>query len=219
MSKAKYHVPQPGELVEFQNAGGLREKVIVSKWDSKHGIITSIGAAKYQVGDRSTIKLVPTPPSAAPKIGEPSTQSLDTPRWVDAKVIKAEAETKRNGDIALSVIQIPSSAPAPVAEAPRPRPRTEEHLFREPVAVSTEFTVRLPTSFASEVARAKVIADAEAENKKRHEAEEVKCDELADKIAALVNERCEIIREDENAQHDFENRLEYLRSLRIRQGK
>ena len=171
MSKAKYHVPQPGELVEFQNAGGLREKVIVSKWDSKHGIITSIGAAKYQVGDRSSIKLVMT------------------------------------------------DAPAPVADAPEPRPRTEEHLFREPVAVSTEFTVRLPTSFASEVARAKAIADAEAENKKRHEAEEVKCDELADKIAALVNERCEIIREDENAQHDFENRLEYLRSLRIRQEK
>ena len=175
MSKAKYHVPQPGEMVEFTTKRGLRARTTVSSWDAKHGIILSINSLHYAVGDRSTIKLVAPAPTATPK-----------PVKVDA---------------------------------PEPRPRTEEHLFREPVAVSTEFTARLPTSFASEVARAQAIADAEAENKKRHEAADAKVEELAGKITALVSERCDVMAEDENAQQDHENRLEYLRALRVRQDR
>ena len=277
MSKAKYHVPQPGELVEFQNAGGLREKVIVSKWDSKHGIITSIGAARYQVGNRSTIKLVGPSPFTAPKIDKPTIPATRRPTvgdWVEIVKIE-EGNAFKVGDI-VEIMRddqdkIPyyvyfenracwmeedqvkltdkrptdtsapdsttaskiSPLPTQFSDALKSRPRTEEHLFREPphgqtateaiaqcaAVAEAHHIVTLPTSFASEAARAKAIADAEVENKKRHEAAEAECDELADMIAALVNERCEIIREDENAQHDFENRLEYLRSLRIRQGK
>ena len=168
MSKANYHVPQPGEMVEFTTKRGLHARATVSSWDAKHGIILSTNSLHYAVGDRSTIKLV---------------------------------------------------APAPVADAPEPRPRTEEHLFRKPVAVSTEFTARLPTSFVSEVARAQAIADAEAERKKWHEGSLAKYEELADKIAALVSERRDVMAEDEGAQQDFENRLEYLRSLRVRQDQ
>ena len=175
MSNAKYHVPQPGEVVEFTTKGGLHARVQASSWDTKHGVIASTGGLHYAVGDRSTLKPVTPVPTATPK------------------PIKADA--------------------------PEPRPRTEEHLFREPVAVSTEFTARLPTSFASEVARAQAIADAEAENKKRHEAADAKVEELAGKITALVSERCDVMAEDENAQQDHENRLEYLRALRVRQDR
>lgn len=244
MSKAKYHVPQPGELVEFQNVRGVHGKVIVSKWDSKHGLITSIGGLTYRVRDRSTIKMV-GPATSAPKEAEPTATVTRRPTvgdWVEVievdecdivkvgdvvKIIgddhdSALYEVKENGDYCLRESQVkltdkrPTDAPDPASGAPEPRPRTEEHLFREPVAVSTEFTARLPTSFASEVARAETIADAEAENKTRHEAAEAKCDELADKIAALINERRDVMADDEDAQHDFENRLEYLRSLRVR---
>jgi len=181
MSKAKYHVPQPGEKVEFTTKRGLRARATVSSWDAKHGIIVSTCGLHYAVGDRSTIKLVAPAPTATPK------------------PIKADA-------------------PAPVADAPEPRPRTEGHPFRE-TAYATAYTATLPTSFVSEVARAQAIADAEAENKTRHETTLTKSEELSNKIAALVSERRDVMAEDENAQQDHENRLEYLRSLRVRQDR
>lgn len=177
MSKAKYHVPQPGEMVELTTKRGLRARATVSSWDAKHGIIVSTGGLHYAVGDRSTIKPV---------------------------------------------------TPVPVVDAPEPRPRTEGHPFRACSDASDEIreafeemgnTVTLPTSFASEVARAQAIADAEAEETKRHEAVNAKSNELADKIAALVSERRDVMAEDEGAQQDFENRLEYLQALRVRQDQ
>ena len=109
-------------------------------------------------------------------------------------------------------------APAPVADVPEPRPRTEEHLFRE-TAYATAYTATLPTSFVSEVARAQAIADAEAEGKKWHEGSLAKYEEFAHKIAALIKEQNAVAVEDANAQQDHENRLEYLRSLRVRQDQ
>ena len=247
MSKAKYHVPQPGEEIEFEDPSGFRYAITVAKWDSKHGIITTDDKCRVYVQNRSSIKLA-VPATSAPKEAEPTATVTRRPTvgdWVEVieveendivkvgdvvKIIgddhdSAPYEVKENGDYCLRESQVkltdkrPTDAPAPASGAPEPRSRTEEHLFREPVAVSTEFTARLPTSFASEVARAETIADAEAENKTRHEAAEAKCDELADKIAALINERRDVMADDEDAQHDFENRLEYLRSLRIRQNK
>ena len=183
MSKAKYHVPQPGETIKFATVSGIWKAEIVKSWDVKHGVLTTFEGDRYRIENRLTIKLV---------------------------------------------------APAPVADAPEPHPRTEEHLFREPphsltgpeetascrlIRFIPSNTVTLPTSFASEVARAQAIADAEAEETKRHEAVNAKSNELADKIAALVSERRDVMAEDEGAQQDFENRLEYLQALRVRKSK
>ena len=112
-----------------------------------------------------------------------------------------------------------STLTVPIGETNLPRPRTEEHLFREPVAVSTEFTVRLPTSFASEVARAKAIADAEAEEKKRREAARLECDRIISEIETLKSSMAAVAEHDNEAREDHRHILEYLRSLRIRQGK
>ena len=200
MSKALYHVPQPGEKIRFKEISGLYTTEIVKSWDVKHGVLTTCEGDRYRIENRWTIKLVAPAPTATPK-----------PVKVDA--------------------------PAPVADAPEPRPRTEEHLFRDTTATidlsalakergniefvpaTAPYTTTLPTSFASEVERAQAIADAEAEETKRHEGSLEKYEELAHKIAALIKEQSAVAVEDANAQQDHENRLEYLRSLRVRQDR
>lgn len=244
MSKAKYHVPQPGELVEFQNVRGVHGKVIVSKWDSKHGLITSIRGLTYRVRDRSTIKLVGPAPSA-PKEAEPTATVTRRPTvgdWVEVieveendivkvgdvvKIIgddhdSAPYEVKENGDYCLRESQVkltdkrPTDAPAPASGAPEPRPRTEEHLFRETVAVSIEFTARLPTSFASEVERANAIADAEVEEKRRKALFDQKATELDEDLTKILRAQ-RMLKEEIIADYqDYENRVDYLRSLRVR---
>jgi len=176
-SKAKYHVPQPGEVVEFITKRGLRARVTVSSWDAKHGVIVSTGGLHYAVGDRSTIKPV---------------------------------------------------TPVPVVDAPEPRPRTEGHPFRACSDASDEIreafeemgnTVTLPTSFASEVERAKAIADAEAEEKKRSEKVIDEMNRLADEIVALTNKRRDVMAANEDEEEDHQLRVNYLRSLRVRGEK
>lgn len=163
MSKAKYHVPQPGEVIEFSEKenSGMHYTKQVATWDSKHSTLTTIGGERYHIDNRASIK---------------------------------PAEPAKNAS----------------------------NMKEEELGMTAGFPPHvacLPTSFANEVARAKAIADAEAENKKRHEEAQAKQKDLGDKILALIKEERAVASEDENAQHDFENRLEYLRSLRIRQGK
>ena len=64
MSKATYHVPQPGEAITFD---GHVLPIIVKSWDSKHGIITSDCGRRDRIKDRSSIKLVELKKKAAPE--------------------------------------------------------------------------------------------------------------------------------------------------------
>lgn len=54
MSKATYHVPQPGEMITFE---GFPIPVTVKSWDSKHGILTIQNGGKLHVKNRSSINL------------------------------------------------------------------------------------------------------------------------------------------------------------------
>ena len=261
-----YHVPQTGEVVEFNTKRGLHARVQASSWDTKHGVIVSTGGLHYAVGDRSTIKPVTPAPTATPKsikvdAPDPGKSAHRRPTvgdWVEIKntPLYSGLVGKIDVDDHLSqpyLVRIPhghtrwfsenqvkltdkrpSDVLDPVADAPEPRPRTEEHLFREPphsltgpeetascrlIRFIPSNTVTLPTSFASEVERAQAIADAEAEGKKWHEGSLAKYEEFAHKIAALIKEQSAVAVEDANAQQDHENRLEYLRSLRVRQDR
>lgn len=171
MSKATYHVPQPGEVIEFSEKenSAMRHIKQVAAWDSKHSTLTTSGGERYRIENRASIK--PAEPS-------PST--------------------------------------APNSDALKSRPCTEEHLFREPVAVSTEFTARLPTSFASEVERAQAIADAEVEEKRRKALFDQKATELDENLTKILHAQ-RVLKEEIIADYqDYQNRVDYLRSLRVR---
>ena len=250
MSKALYHVPQPGEKIRFKEISGLYTTEIVKSWDVKHGVLTTCEGDRYRIENRWTIKLVAPAPTATPKpvkvdAPDPGKSAHRRPTvgdWVEIKnhplstglVGKIDEDDHqgapylvrfhhgrrlwfRENQVKLTDKR-PTDAPAPVVDVPEPRPRTEEHLFRE-TAYATTYTAILPTSFASEVARAQAIADAEAEGKKWHEGSLAKYEELAHKIAVLIKEQSAVAVEDANAQQDHENRLEYLRSLRVRQDR
>ena len=58
MSKATYHVPQPGDNITFITDGGCLIKCTVARWDSKHGIVFDSVGFRYNIRDRSSIKLV-----------------------------------------------------------------------------------------------------------------------------------------------------------------
>lgn len=245
MSKAKYHVPQPGEEIEFEDPSGFRYAITVAKWDSKHGIITTDDKRRVYVQNRSSIKLVEPSPSTAPKDDKPTSPATRRPTvgdWVEVievdeddivkvgdivKIIHDDHDgvpyhTMYNNGVCLRESQVkltdkrPTDAPTPAVDAPEPRPRTEEHLFREPVAVSTEFTARLPTSFASEVERAKAIADAEAEEKKRRSAAIDELKRQSDEIRVLLNKQHDALVVEDDAREDYQSRVNYLRSLRVR---
>ena len=57
MSKATYHVPQPGETIFFVGPDGYGIHEIVKSWDSKHGTLTTSGGERYHIEDRASIKL------------------------------------------------------------------------------------------------------------------------------------------------------------------
>ena len=271
MSKALYHVPQPGEKIRFKEISGLYTTEIVKSWDVKHGVLTTCEGDRYRIENRWTIKLVAPAPTATPKpikadAPDPGKSAHRRPSvgdWVEVtrlepgdivkvgdvvKIIgddhdQAPYHIAGNNEYCLRESQVkltdkrPTDAPAPVVDAPEPRPRTEEHLFRDTTATidlsalakergniefvpaTAPYTTTLPTSFVSEVARAQAIADAEAEGKKWHEGSLAKYEEFAHKIAALIKEQNAVAVEDANAQQDHENRLEYLRSLRVRQDR
>lgn len=233
MSKAKYHVPQMGEVVEFTTKRGLHARTTVSSWDAKHGTIVSAHGLHYAVGDRSTIKPVAPALAATPKpvkvdAPDPGKSASASPNV--SNIARPTAEERRQEMRQYSEL-------VNACQITEPRPRTEGHPFRDTTATidlsalakergniefvpaTAPYTTTLPTSFSSEVERAQAIADAEAEETKRHEAADAKSDELAGKITALASERRDVMAEDENAQQDHENRLEYLRSLRVRQDQ
>jgi predicted nucleic acid-binding Zn-ribbon protein len=58
MSKATYHVPQPGEMIHFIDNNGFEIHEIVKSWDSKHGVLTTDYGRRVHIKDRSSIKLV-----------------------------------------------------------------------------------------------------------------------------------------------------------------
>lgn len=61
MSKATYHVPQPGEAITFD---GHVLPIVVKSWDSKHGIVTADCGRRDHIKDRSSIR--PAEPGKKP---------------------------------------------------------------------------------------------------------------------------------------------------------
>ena len=167
MSKATYHVPQIGEVIQFSEKrnSAMHHIKQVAAWDSKHGTLTTSGGERYHIEDRASIK------SAEPVEERPTIEPEH--HWDDSGV-------------------------------------------GAPVAVATAFTACLPTSFASEVERAQVIADDEAEEKKRRSAaiDELKCQ--SDEIRMLLNKQHDALAAEDDAREDYQSRIDYLRSLRVR---
>ncbi len=166
MSKATYHVPQPGEVIEFSEKenSAMRHIKQVAAWDSKHSTLTTSGGERYRIENRASIK---------------------------------PAE--------------------PVKEHPAIEPeRHWDDSVGDPVAVAAAFTARLPTSFASEVERAQAIADAEAEEKKRRSAAIDELKRQSDEIRVLLNKQHDALVVEDDAREDYQSRVNYLRSLRVR---
>lgn len=264
MSKAKYHVPQPGEVIEFTSSANISYlHKTVEKWDSKHGYLTTTDGSRYLIKDRSSIK-------PAEPVKKPAPEKKDEEFKVGDRVAEIEnfegirgtikgfnrdtrfaavdydqstlafhaccGQTREHHGFWTKLEDIRHLTPEELAEEANAIPQTEpvkeevraeagdglrwvDSSAGEPVAVSTEFTVRLPTSFASEVERAKAIADAEAEEKKRSEKVIDEMNRLADEIVALTNKRRDVMAANEDEEEDHQLRVNYLRSLRVRGEK
>lgn len=120
------------------------------------------------------------------------------------------------------------NAPKTVATPPpdaEPRSCIEDPLFREAPTQATpaedpcEDVVVLPASFADEIERAQALAEAEADENKRHKAFLAKDDELSNNVIAILREQKERIQMDLESQHDYEIKAAYLRALRVRKSK
>lgn len=257
MSKAKYHVPQPGEEIEFEDPSGFRYAITVAKWDSKHGIITTDDKRRVYVQNRSSINLVKKAEEF--KVGDRVVAIEDsghgkikgkrgTIKGFHNNPIYAAVEYDQNIDEGHSceglthkergwwtaLEKLRHLTPEDLAEEAKfaEHPEKEESCAEagdelrlvdssadELVAVSTEFTACLPTSFASEVERIKAIADAEAEEKRRKDLFDKRATELDEDLTKILHAQ-RMLKEEIIADYqDYQNRVDYLRSLRVRGEK